>query len=78
VSPEALAKLKGLVVEKKASIVARANIPDDNMSQIAEYLDQLEPGARKQIEARINALEQRKSARGRLSSAVEITADLGE
>jgi hypothetical protein len=76
------ARYRGWIVEKKQ--IARASIElgkagtEDFTAQVAQYLDALEPGARKQIEARVNALAQRRSARRQISAAIDVTAEPGE
>ena len=53
------AKLRGWIVDKKQ--VARASIdlgglsPEDIQANLGQYLDALEPGARREIEARVKA-----------------------
>jgi hypothetical protein len=74
------AKLRGWIVEKKQ--VARASIDlgrlslEDLQSHVGQFLDVLEPGARREIELRVKALGERRSRLKRaLGPAVEAPAE---
>jgi hypothetical protein len=62
-----LARLKGMIVDKRESKSLTGAIPAGAMkAHLAQYLDALEPGARTGIERRMAALEARgKPALGR-------------
>jgi hypothetical protein len=56
-----LARLKGMIVDKRESKSLTAAIPAGAMkAHLAQYLDALDPGARTAIERRMAALEARK------------------
>jgi hypothetical protein len=65
VSARIHARYRGLIVAK--SQIARASIDlekTDITTHIGQYLDELEPGTRQEIEARIVRLKERRMARG--------------
>ena len=59
-----LARLKGMIVDKRESKSLTGAIPAGAMkAHLAQYLDALDPGARTAIERRMAALEARKLGR---------------
>jgi hypothetical protein len=54
------AKLRGMWIEKRASVSTNLNVALDDLS---DQLEALEPGARQEIRARIRAVEERRSRR---------------
>jgi hypothetical protein len=74
-----LARLKGLVVEKRLSASVKATVPGDaEFEKVGAYLDELAPGERQAIQARVDALKPRQVRRKQLAQSVDVTADPSE